>query len=882
MKPRHIRELKPLRDKQCAQELGPEFEYAGHVDFSKYDTLRKFRESHPELARFYKKDCTLQKVPKKKTDDLRHVYTEANTRWKCDKLQGHWDPNALSRKDFKMLGACFMKPEDKRCAKHDHRTLMELKRGMLRSGHSVPLVTVSHHKRKCESSPGCGFTAMGQCHAKSTLKNKENRNRNRAARVIQKVVRKTLASRKAQTEAKALAAKRIQEAYRRKKARNADRLKEQARNLAARRIQAAVRKTRAARAEKHRVAAEKIQNVVRKHQQRADKLPTNWPVDLRQPGVKRYLLNYYTKSKDQWPVKSMPLRVPEGTNRCGPNAAKEPLFTVPQALLHAVARGLQPVNHGLLAWHSTGSGKTCSAAAIMDAYWNRKAKNIVFCTSIEAKASNPPDTFRWCLNTFLKRGVSEAAMARRVKFFSFAQLAHYLQLYKGSGPESERRKRAALLDDAVLIIDEVQNLLKPLPTQVREHKALYNFLVNNPLQNLHVYILTATPGETPQEIADLLNLVRDRRVPMIKGTESIDTFKDKIRGLVQHYDTNHDLSRFPRVRFEENTCDMSPEHYQQYAKALQEDLGKRTVAFPNPKYFALSRKYASHTFQRGTGPLEQFSCKIPQIHDKLRKYHDQKHWIYSAFYENRGYGQGVMAIKNTLIELGYEQLTPQMARRMVVTGEFVPKRRFCVVTTTAMDNKNDLSDLLKVYNHDLNVHGGLCHVMLASQKFNEGVDLKAVRHIHLLEPLLTEGMRQQAIGRARRSCSHFQLKDMSDWTVKVHEYMSVGPREPPRTTRVNTNTLQRGQFEMARIQAELDQIKGVRGMKPLRDDLTRQLSELKASVKTLLKAQAEQNKMPQDVFFIDPKIREMSRAAAEPTQRLLDAMKEMSIGALIH
>lgn len=35
-------------------------------------------------------------------------------------------------------------------------------------------------------------------------------------------------------------------------------------------------------------------------------------------------------------------------------------------------------------------------------------------------------------------------------------------------------------------------------------------------------------------------------------------------------------------------------------------------------------------------------------------------------------------------------------------------------------------------------------------KINEGMDLKAVRHIHLLEPLFTDAMVQQTIGRSTR------------------------------------------------------------------------------------------------------------------------------------
>ena len=55
---------------------------------------------------------------------------------------------------------------------------------------------------------------------------------------------------------------------------------------------------------------------------------------------------------------------------------------------------------------------------------------------------------------------------------------------------------------------------------------------------------------------------------------------------------------------------------------------------------------------------------------------------------------------------------------------------------------------------------------------------------------------------------------------------------------------------------------------------------MKASLKEIAKAQKEQNN--DDVFFIDQHVRDLAQEHAKPTQRLLDAMKQVSIGALIH
>lgn len=884
-KPRHIREIKPLRDKMCARDLSEEYEYAGNLAFEKHNTLKAFYAANPDKRRYYKKHCTLQEVPNSAKDAMRGVYIKANTKWKCDKLDGEWDSSALSRDNYKMLGACFVTPNEKKCAKHDHPQLIATKQGKYTG--SVPLTTISHARSKCDQDrTGCGWVpATGKCHAQSTIQARKNT----AARTIQsqarlRQLRKQMKIRD-EIQAKNAAAKVIQRHARLRqlrvlRAKNAaarliqDRYRAgiagKKRQDAARKIQATVRE----RIQRKQNAVIKVQTVVRKHLERANRLPSNWPTNLRNPGVDKYLLEYYQKGKSQWPVKSSG----KFGSGCG-TVEKEQLFTAPQAILHAIARGMKFTrNRGLLAWHSTGSGKTCSAAAVMDAYW-KTDKNIVFCTSVEAKQMNPPETFRKCINTFLKRGITETQMTKRVQFFSFAQLSHYLQLYRGSGPEKNKANRATLLDNAVLIIDEVQNLLKPLPNQVAEHKALYRYLSQSDLPGLNVFIFTATPGESRHDVIDLLNLVRDRRHSEISLNDTMEDFRTKTRGLIQHYDTNHDLSRFPQVLTQPtNVCRMSSRHQETYAKALLEDLEKKTK-FPSPKYMALSRKYASHTYTRD-GSLSDFSCKIPQFHKKLNEYPNQKHWLYSAFYESRGYGQGVMAVKRTLMEdLGYEELTPSMAKQMVTSNHYPPGRRFCVVTTTNVKDRQELGYLVSVYNNSQNVHGAVCHVMLASQKYNEGMDLKAVRHIHLLEPLITVAMRQQAIGRARRNCSHFQLNDMKDWTVKIHDYHS----EPTVVERNGSldRRLRAEQDTLERITANLDSLKGLRGVKTQRDRLTEDMKTVKQNIK-LIKQQQKETESSQGLFSIDKHIENLARSEYEPVKQLLDIMRDNSVDRLIN
>jgi hypothetical protein len=140
-----------------------------------------------------------------------------------------------------------------------------------------------------------------------------------------------------------------------------------------------------------------------------------------------------------------------------------------------------------------------------------------------------------------------------------------------------------------------------------------------------------------------------------------------------------------------------------------------------------------------------------------------------------------LAIGAELEKLGYEKLTVKEAKEANRKGiVLAPKKRYMLAIQSEMgeegspSSKTNLNEMVKIYNSAENKSGELIHVFLASQKFNEGLDLKAVKHIHIFEPLLTMASDLQTIGRARRYCSHADL-DQENWTVDIHRYMTDLP-----------------------------------------------------------------------------------------------------------
>jgi hypothetical protein len=478
--------------------------------------------------------------------------------------------------------------------------------------------------------------------------------------------------------------------------------------------------------------------------------------------------------------------------------------TVPQSIVNMVMKHIAKIgsdNKGLLAWHSTGSGKTATATGVIDSFWD-DSRRIIFASSLDAIASNPDWKFHQCAQRFFPRFrdleldyIGELFKKRDVKFYSFARLSNRVRRtedLKKRGQPVPLNDNYVDLNKSVLIIDEVHNLFRPLPTQKQQHEYLEGELMNvKKYGDLKIVILTATPGDNEADVVKLLNIIRNPKappitVPNIDNIESLNAFKNSIRGMVSFFDMSNDSTRFPKtIENDIIKCPMSATHFSKYVEAynIVTDIQKnfKHLAKNNQvnKYWSPARKYANTLFNfEKNMNLQDFSAKMPFLMATLKKYPDEKHYIYSAFYTSHGYGgHGVIAIAKLLEKQGYTKLSVQEARKLNKDGSLpkVGKRYILAITTELGENAGDnLAELIKIYNHPKNKNGEYIHVMVASQGFNEGIDLKAVRHIHFFEPLVTMASDKQTLGRAVRSCSHEDLT-RADWIVNIHRYMNSAP-----------------------------------------------------------------------------------------------------------
>ena len=105
---------------------------------------------------------------------------------------------------------------------------------------------------------------------------------------------------------------------------------------------------------------------------------------------------------------------------------------------------------------------------------------------------------------------------------------------------------------------------------------------------------------------------------------------------------------------------------------------------------------------------------------------------------------------------------------------------FKTVTGKTADFDNDVAKekyveiIQKVFSASNNITGKYLKLILGSKVLNEGINLKNVAEVHILDVHFTLGRVYQVIGRAIRGCSHYDLMDEDKYpVVKIYRYVIV-------------------------------------------------------------------------------------------------------------
>ncbi len=457
----------------------------------------------------------------------------------------------------------------------------------------------------------------------------------------------------------------------------------------------------------------------------------------------------------------------------------------------------------ILIYHRIGAGKTCSAIQIAEKWKGEKKIVVVLPASLKGNFKN--ELRGLCGgNNYLTQAerirlsklqpgddeykeIIDKSDERIEEYYSIYSYNKFIEYVKGGTMK---------LANSLLIIDEIQNMVSETGTYYKE---LYDML-DQGIRGLRIVLLSATPMfDRPVEIALTMNLL-DPKLQMPTGREfnkmfidekikndkkyysvkNMDKFKNMIKGYVSYYMGAPDFT-FPRMSIKYVECEMSEFQEGIYKKILKNEDSDFLNKIPSkeeimnaadlPNNFYIGARFTSNivypnkkvnesgleslTDKKIKDNLAKYSCKIDKIMKSVRRA-GGKIFIYSAF---KGFA-GLRTIIRVLEAFGYKNYQT----------DGVGRKRFAVWSgDESMEIKDEIRE---IYNRSDNLHGEKLKIILGSPSIKEGVSLKAVRYVHMLEPYWNQSRLEQVVGRASRFCSHINLPE-EERDVKVYVYIAT-------------------------------------------------------------------------------------------------------------
>lgn len=463
---------------------------------------------------------------------------------------------------------------------------------------------------------------------------------------------------------------------------------------------------------------------------------------------------------------------------------------------------------GVLVYHRIGAGKTCTAVRIGE-QWKHKYRIIVVVPA-SLKTNFRNELRSACADGhYLKKSEEKLLKElhptdpeyKKIIELSNKRMDKYYDIYSYHKFINLVKDEKISLNKCVLIIDEIQNMISEYGIFYTNLKKL----IDKSDKNLRVILLSATPMfDKPNEIALTMNLLRIP-VPLPTGTDfnrlfidvrynnkgrveyrtkNMDLFKKHIKGYISYFRGAPPIV-FPHMDIKYVKCRMDTFQYRAYKivneaeskkyqakkKKLEENLdvsdlsnnffiGTRIISnivYPNKKinktgFDILTKKEIREN-------LGKYSCKFKKLYSNIRR-EEGKIFIYSEF---KNYG-GIKAFTKVLEAHGYKDYA--------VHGE--GHKRYAVWSGDESINKKE--EIRSVYNLRENNDGSIIKILLGTSAIKEGVSLKAVRYVHILEPYWNMSRLDQIIGRASRLCSHKDLPE-SERNVQVYIYLAKLPKE---------------------------------------------------------------------------------------------------------
>jgi hypothetical protein len=182
--------------------------------------------------------------------------------------------------------------------------------------------------------------------------------------------------------------------------------------------------------------------------------------------------------------------------------------------------------------------------------------------------------------------------------------------------------------------------------------------------------------------------------------------------------------------------------------------------------------------------LKEYSPKYHELFNQVDQRRESLQLIYSQFLTIEGIG----VFSKVLQSKGYVEFKLKKSSTWEVDVDPKLKDRPMYVTYIGTKTMEEKELIRNIFNKKWDVVPE--HIKEAVQDFNlsifiitsagaEGISLKNVQYVHIMEPYWNQIRSDQVIGRARRICSHNTLPNERDRFVEVHMYISILPDDVP-------------------------------------------------------------------------------------------------------
>lgn len=245
------------------------------------------------------------------------------------------------------------------------------------------------------------------------------------------------------------------------------------------------------------------------------------------------------------------------------------------------------------------------------------------------------------------------------------------------------------------------------------------------------------------------------------------TYKNALK-LDVNYSSKYDLSSaISNLEADENITE-KPTAESRTGSLYKNSSDASTMSYPNNLFgkdgflSVFTKTKGGYTIQKEyesivTSDLQNYSAKLAKLLDNLENSPGIA-FIYSN-YVTMG---GTTLIKLVLLANGYTEF--KGVSTVNTKGSF-----FMFDDNTSIETREKYR---KIFNSPANKDGRLIKIIVGSPIISEGITLKNVRQVHILEPAWNMSRINQIIGRAVRNRSHQDLPVESQ-NVEIYKYVSV-------------------------------------------------------------------------------------------------------------